>query len=107
MSVDAPLTRRRRPISVSESRTAPAEWLDEETLLLAAGVTLGLPSSYGQVTVKALGAGCHLQSSAGVEDITGDYSTAVPTTTDPVPLLAIGETVTVGSSGAASPWYII
>ena len=104
MSVSSPVTTRRGPIRVTTSRTAPVAWLDDEVILLSAGQTLTLPEAGGRITVKALGSGCFIRSPAGVD--TGEVSAgAVVTSTDPVPLLAVGESALyVASSG---PWYRI
>lgn len=102
MPVSTPVTTRRRPIAVTSSRTAPAEWLDDEVVLLSGGQTLTLPVSAGRITIKVLGAGAFVTSAAEVE--TGEVSGgAVVTSAAPVPLLCVGEAVLLTSAGG--PWY--
>lgn len=100
MSVDQPLTGRRRPISVPASRAAPLSWLDDEVLLLAAGVELDLPDAHGLVTLKAIGAGCAITSPAGIESPTD------PATTVSSRSLALGESLALAAD-RGTPWRAI
>jgi hypothetical protein len=106
VSVSNPVTSRRRPISVPASRAAPVEWLDGEVVLLAPGVALALPETYGRITVKALGSGCSVSSAAGVEDFANPGASSI-TVSSSVALLAVGEAVTLTSAGAGEPWYTV
>ena len=102
MSVSSPVTTRRRPITVSASRTAPVEWLDDEIVLLEAGVALALPESHGRLTVKALGAGCAITSAAGIESPT---ATGPTDTVSSRSLASMESLVLAADSG--SPWKVI
>lgn len=100
MSVDQPLTDRRRPISVPATRAAPLSWLDDEVILLAAGAELDLPEAHGMLTVKATGAGCAITSPAGIESPTD------PATTVSSRLLAVGESLALAAD-RGTPWRVI
>ncbi len=102
MSVSNPVTSRRRPISVPASRAAPVEWLDGEVVLLAPGVALALPETYGLVTVKATGSGCTITSSAGIESPTATG----PTHTVSSRSLSSMESLVLAADGG-SPWRVI
>lgn len=100
MSIDQPLTDRRRPISVPASRAAPLSWLDDEVILLAAGVELDIPEAHGMLTVKATGAGCAITSPAGIESPTD------PATTVSSRSLAVGESLALAAD-RGTPWRAI
>jgi len=102
VSVSSPSTTRRRPITVSASRTAPTEWLDGEVVLLAPGVALALPETYGLITVKATGSGCTITSTAGIESPTATG----PTDTASSRSLASMESLVLAAD-SGSPWRVI
>jgi hypothetical protein len=102
VSVSNPVTSRRRPISVPASRAAPVEWLDGEVVLLAPGVALALPETYGLVTVKATGSGCAITSTAGIESPT---ATGPTHTVSSRSLASMESLVLAADSG--TPWRSI
>jgi len=102
VSVSNPVTSRRRPISVPASRAAPVEWLDGEVALLAPGVALALPETYGLITVKATGSGCTITSTAGIESPT---ATGPTHTVSSRSLASMESLVLAADSG--SPWRVI